>query len=351
MKYLVLFICLIVIFYQYKVRLPDFMEGSRVKITTKVLSEPLVFDNQQYLKVLGLKIYLPKYPKVNYGDNVILEGVVKEGYLKNAKLLETKESDNILFNFRKNIIAFYKQSLPEPYSSLIAGIVIGSKQMPEDFWNKLVRTGTAHIVVASGTNITLLTTMLILSLTYIVKRKYAVFITLAVILIYVIVSGFDAPIVRASIMGLILLFGQLTGRVTDTWRILLYTSISMLMFKPEWATDLGFILSFVATASLLLFQKKIDSYLSSLPNILREGLSTSLAAQIGVAPIIYATFGQFNILSPIVNAMVLWVVPYLMVGGLIAGLIGQVVPLIGRLILFVLFPLLWYFEKVIDLFV
>ena len=101
MKYLVLFICLIVIFYQYKVRLPDFMEGSRVKITTKVLSEPLVFDNQQYLKVLGLKIYLPKYPKVNYGDNVILEGVVKEGYLKNAKLLETKESDNILFNFRK----------------------------------------------------------------------------------------------------------------------------------------------------------------------------------------------------------------------------------------------------------
>jgi hypothetical protein len=106
----------------------------------------------------------------------------------------------------------------------------------------------------------------------------------------------------------------------------------------------------VATTSILLFQKKIDNLLKIIPDVLREGLSTSLSAQIGVAPIIFVTFGQFNILSPLINALILWTIPYIMIAGAMAGVIGQILPEFAKLILLIIYPLLWYFTKVLSIF-
>lgn len=341
---------ILLIFVRYYSTRPIFKNGDLVKITSKVYNEPLVFDKQQYFKIQSLKVYLPKYPTVNYGDIVVVTGTISGDKLVSPKLLEIKETKNVFYKMRLNLIFFFKSNLPEPMASLVAGIVIGSKNMPEEFWNKLKETGTAHVVVASGTNVSLLAGFLISSLTIFLSRKYAVFIAIAGIGIYVIISGFDAPIVRAGIMGCILFLGQEKGRLINTWRILIYSALIMLLIKPVWITDLGFILSFVATISLLIFQRPIDSKLKLVPNILREGLSTSLAAQIGVAPIIFVTFGQFNILSPIINALTLWTIPIIMILGAVGGILGLILPILGELILLTLYPLLWYFTKIISIF-
>ncbi|KKP46912.1 MAG: ComEC/Rec2-related protein [Candidatus Woesebacteria bacterium GW2011_GWA1_33_30] len=330
---------------------PVYKNGDFVRITSRVYTEPIIYDKQQYLKLQGLKIYLPKYPEITYGDRIIIQGVVGGNRLDNAKLIEINtENKNLLLKFRLKLISLYKSSLSEPYSSLVAGVTIGSKNMPAVFWEKLKSTGTAHIVVASGTNVTMLATFLISTLTYFFNRKHAVFMTLAGIFVYVVLSGFDAPIIRAGIMGSIAFLAQYKGRLVNSWRLLIYSAGIMLLIKPIWITDLGFILSFVATMSLMLFQKRINDKLKFVPNILREGLSTSLAAQIGVAPIIYATFGQFNLLSPIINALILWTIPYIMILGASGGIVGLIVPLVGRLILFILFPFLIWFTKILDLF-
>lgn len=344
-----IFLIFLILLRFYSTR-PVYKNGDFVKITSRVYNEPIVYERQQYLTLQGLKMYLPKYPEINYGDTIIIEGVVGGNRLLNPKLVEILENKNLLYGLRQKLINFYKSSLPEPMGSLVAGITIGSKNMPASFWEKLKQTGTAHVVVASGTNVTMFAGFLISILTYFINRKYAVFATLAGILVYVILSGFDAPIIRAGIMGSILLIGQEKGRVVNSWRILIYAAGIMLLIKPIWITDLGFILSFVATLSLMLFQTKIDNKIKFVPNILREGLSTSLAAQIGVAPIIYATFGQFNIMSPVINALILWTIPYIMGLGALAGIVGLIVPVVGRLILFVIFPLIWYFTKIIYIF-
>jgi len=351
MKYLFYLSIIILILFRYQSTVPKFKNGDTVKIGTKVLTEPIQYSNKQYLNLYGLKTYLDKYPEITYGDRIEIRGQVIGDRLINPKILkfETRHR-GVLLDFRLKIIDFYKSSLPEPYSSLVAGIVIGSKNMPESFWQKLKDTGTAHVVVASGTNVTMTASFLIGTLTYFFKRKYVIWLTMSGIFTYVVISGFDAPIVRAGIMGSIMLLSQSGGRIANTWRILIYSAIIMLLIKPAWLTDLGFILSFVATMSLMLFQKTIDLRLKRIPAALREGLSTSLAAQIGVAPIIFVTFGQFNILSPVINALILWTIPYIMVGGVVAGIVGLFVPLVGRLILFVIYPLLYFFEKMVSSF-
>ncbi len=346
-SWLIIFLLILLRFYSTK---PTFKNGDLVRITSRVYSEPINFDRQQYLKLQGLKVYLPKIPEITYGDNIVITGQVSQDKLVSPKLESIDDSRFMIYDLREKLIFFYKTTLPEPYSSLVAGIVIGSKNMPQNFWDKLKATGTAHVVVASGTNVTMTVGFLIAILTTFIKRRTAIWITLSGILGYVILSGMEAPIVRAGIMGSILLFSQEEGRIANTWRILIYSGVIMLLIKPAWLTDLGFILSYVATISLMLMQKKIDLRLKLIPAVFREGLSTSIAAQIGVAPIIYMTFGQFNILSPIINALILWTIPYIMVLGAVGGAVGLIVPVIGKMILYVMFPLLWYFEKILSIF-
>jgi competence protein ComEC len=350
MQKLLFVLSISIIIGRYIMTLPDFGQGDSVRISAEITTEPIRYSTSQYIKLMGLKIYLPLFPELTYGDKVVITGKVNNGKLENPQLVDINRDKAIIYGIRQQIIEFYKRGLPEPHSSLVSGVVVGSKQMPESFWEVLRKTGTAHVVVASGTNVTLVSAFLIGVLTYFFKRGVAIYLTIAGIFVYVFLSGFDAPIIRAGIMGTIAFWAQLRGKVVDSVRLLVICALLMLIVKPNWLTDLGFILSFVATISLMLFQTKINIKLKFVPNILREGLSTSLAAQIGVAPIIWVTFGQFNILSPLINALVLWCLPYIMIIGAVAGILGLFVPIIGEIILYLAYPLTWWFVQTVRLF-
>jgi competence protein ComEC len=151
-------------------------------------------------------------------------------------------------------------------------------------------------------------------------------------------------------MSSFIFLGQAAGRLVSIWRIFFLTAGLMLIYNPDWVNDIGFILSFVSTASLMLFEKHIRKWLFRVPEVLKEGLSTSLAAQIGVAPILFVTFGQFNIWSPLINGLVLWTVPIIMILGSVGGLIGLIIPILGKVVLYLSYPLLWWFVKVVEVF-
>ncbi len=344
-----LFIVLVIVF-RYFSTMPTFKEGDLVKISTTVLSEPIAYENTQYVKLMGLKIYLPKYPEIVYGDSVVVVGRVNEGKLDNPQLLSVGQTNNKIYKLREKLIGFYKSSIPEPHSSLVAGTVLGSKSMPSGFWETLKNTGTAHVVVASGTNVAMVAGFLMGITTNFLKRKKAIVVTLLGISVYVVLSGFDAPIVRAAIMGAVVFSAQSFGRLVSAWRALALSIIVMLIIKPIWLTDLGFILSVLATSGLMFSQKGIDNRLKFIPAFFREGLTTSLAAQVFVAPVIYATFGQFNIASPIINALILWTIPYIMIIGGFSGIVGLIIPKLGMIILQLVIPLTWFFQNILLLF-
>ncbi|MCX6706234.1 MAG: ComEC/Rec2 family competence protein [Candidatus Woesebacteria bacterium] len=309
------------------------------------MQEPVRYSFKQKIDLLGFYFYLPLYPEVNYGDAISVKGKVKNGELINTELISISSGNNFLFGFRKKIIAFYRKTLPEPHASLVAGITLGSKsQIPEKFWEDLKKSGVIHVVVASGMNVTFVAGFLINLLTVFLSRKKALIFAILGIWLYVAISGFEAPLIRAGIMITFAFWAQGAGRLSFSWRVLLITALIMLIYDPSWTFDIGFILSFVATASLMLFQKRVNNYLKFVPSFLKEGLSTSIAAQIGVAPILFVTFGQFNILSPAVNMLILWTIPPIMILGAMGGILGLIFPFLGRLILYLSYPLTWWFN-------
>jgi competence protein ComEC len=351
MRYVFWIFLILLIFIRIVTTRPNFSDGDKIRITTKVSSEPIKYDTSQRLILVGLVTYLPNYPEINYGDKVVVEGIVEDEKLNNPKLISLESATGILYKTRNNIIKVYQKSLPEPHASLLAGLTLGSKAgLPAGFWESLKKTGTAHVVVASGMNVTLVAGFLMGILVILLPRRKAIPLALAGIWIYSLLSGFDAPIVRAAIMGSVTFAAQALGRLQAASRALFLSAALMLIAKPGWITDLGFILSFVATASLMLFERKIANLIRFVPGIFREGLSTSLAAQIGVAPILYATFGQFNLLSPIINALVLWTIaPITIIGG-IGGIIGLVSVTVGKVIIFLSYPLTAWFVYVVEAF-
>ena len=351
MKYLIWIILVLLVVFRYFTTRPIYHNGDRVRITTSVLSDPIKYSTSQYLKIAGLKVYLPLVPEVYYGDKIVVEGTVSDGKLESPKLIKMGENKTVLSGVRNSIISFYREVLPEPMSGLLAGIVIGAKgAINTDFYNQTKLTGVAHVVVASGTNVIFVVSFLMGVLTLILPRRKAIVFVIVGIVLYLFLAGFDAPLIRAAIMASILFLSQETGRLVNAWRVLVITGALMLVYNPDWAFDIGFILSFVSTMSLMLFERKIRVRLSRVPKVLKESLSTSLAAQIGVAPILFVTFGQFNILSPIINALVLWTVPALMVLGAVGGVVGLTFPFLGKLILWLSYPLLWWFVTVVQFF-
>jgi hypothetical protein len=85
-------------------------------------------------------------------------------------------------------------------------------------------------------------------------------------------------------------------------------------------------------------------------NFITESFTTTLAAQLGTVPIHLGVFGQIGLLFVLVNALVLWTVPLLMVFGSLGAIVGLVFPFIGQLFLYPVLPFLVYFESVVSYF-
>ena len=170
------FISLIVLItFRFITTRPVYKDGQNIRITTTVLVDPIKYERSQYFKTAGLKVYLPLIPEIIYGDKIVIEGTVNDRELINPTLKNLEAGQNNFLGIRHKIISFYQSVLPEPYAGLLAGITIGSKGgLTNDFWNKVKNTGVAHVVVASGMNVTFVTAFLVnfLVVFYLVESRY-----------------------------------------------------------------------------------------------------------------------------------------------------------------------------------
>lgn len=353
MKYLWVILSLMLLFrlYDYQTSSKNYIDETKIRISGQVLSEPIRYDRSQLIRLNKFRFFLPLYPEISYGDKIIVEGTVIEDKLEDVVLVRHLSSKSALLNIRKSILYVYESSLPKDDAALIAGMTIGSKSLiTRDLNERLKITGTAHVVVASGMNVALVAGFLINILIVFIKRQKAIVIAFTGIWIYAFIAGFDAPIIRAAIMASLAFSAQKVGRSSYAWRTLFLTIFIMLIIKPDWLSDLGFILSVAATSSLMLFENKIRKYFRFVPKLLREDLSTSFAAQILVAPLLFIYFNQVNLIAPFINGLVLWTVPIITVIGMFAGALGTAYLPAGRLMLHALYPLTSWFLFVVELF-
>jgi competence protein ComEC len=228
-------------------------------------------------------------------------------------------------------------TLPEPYSSLAGGIVIGGKSgLGTELQNAFVRSGLIQIIVLSGYNVMVVAEwlMAILSLAK-VPRTWSAFSGAVAILVFISIAGFSSTAVRAAIMAFIALYAKATGRTYVAGRALLVTVFFMIVWNPFYLVfDPGFGLSVTATAGLIWLSPLFETLLSKMKNLFwRNALATTLAAQVAVLPLLLYATGNLSLVSLPATLLTIPVVPLAMGFSAFAGFAGilfhSFAPLIG----------------------
>jgi len=345
--------------------LPD---DSKLQITGRISQQPYLNESQQIISVGGFLIKTGRFPGYGYGQEIEaagklekkMLGLYRDQYILNypsIKIVNKEESfvnqispTRFLLNTRGQIEQVFNSLLPEPQSSLLSGILLGAKgQMPQNFLNNLRKTGTMHVIVASGYNITVIAGFLISFFTGAFGRRKAILFALVGIIAYTLMAGGQPAIVRAAIMGSLTYLAQLLGREKDVVITLGLAGGIMLLISPLMLFDIGFQLSFLATAGILFVSPLFKGRLFKLP-ILGEELKVTLSAQLGVLPIILTNFGQVSFISPLINALVLPIIPTIMSLGVLVAIFGFICQPIAQIFSWFVFLPLIYFVQVINWF-
>jgi competence protein ComEC len=185
-------------------------------------------------------------------------------------------------------------------------------------------------------------------------RKQAFYFVLALIFIFIVMVGAPASAVRAGIMGAILLYAQKIGRLSNASRVMIFAATIMLIFNPLLLRyDVGFQLSFLAVFGLIYIKPILDTLVSKI--IKKEELSgllqiitTTLAAQIAVLPVLIYNFGRVSFISPIANILIVPIIPFLMAMGLAFNFVALVWSFFGKILLWPAYIGTAYILRVVD---
>ncbi|MFQ5574522.1 MAG: ComEC/Rec2 family competence protein, partial [Terriglobia bacterium] len=152
-----------------------------------------------------------------------------------------------------------------------------------------------------------------------VPRPVRVAVAGLLVLLYMLVTGADPSVMRASVMATIGLLGWLIGRKGQPAALVSVAALAMLVYDPFLLFSVSFQLSFAATIGLICFTGPIVRLLVGVPRGLRELMAVTTAAQIGAGPLVAYYFGQMSVVSLLTNLAVVPVTGLILGIGLVAS--------------------------------
>ncbi|MBI5421384.1 MAG: ComEC/Rec2 family competence protein [Parcubacteria group bacterium] len=254
------------------------------------------------------------------------QGIKKTIDVIDNNLLVTKNA------FTQNIT----RALPEPYASFGVSLLMGKAGLPSSLLNEMRATGTTHLIALSGFNISVISLYLFGFLLFLrFHRKLALIVSSILVILFVIMVGGEASLVRAAVMGELLLIAQFIGRRYHFRRAILCAAFGMVLFNPDVvALDIGFQLSFLSTLGITylspIFEKRWGGGKSFLD--WRSQFYSTLASQIMAFPILITTFHSFSLLAFITNILILFAIPFTMLIVFLTGLVGFISTFLGSVV-------------------
>ncbi len=304
------------------------------------------FDYRRYLAGQGVSAMLT----VSYGD-VRITGNERGSPLVKAGL-----------DFRDKIIRSINKNLPKQQAGLMCAMLIGSRDgLSEPVEECFSIAGLTHIMAVSGANVAFIIMPVLFILKRIrIRRNAANIITGLIITFFLFITGFEPSVIRAVIMAVIMLTGQILHREADALTSLAFSCIVMLLINPFFIFNCGFQLSYAATLSLVtlspVIKKRLDAISQiitgwTLPRFISGLAASTIAAQLGVLPVIINSFNRISIMSLIANLAVLPVLEGITICGAAMVLTAQICEWFSMLIGYVanvLLTAVLYITKVLS---
>lgn len=328
-----------------------------------------LLEEKKKNKCLYLKIDKKQEVNLEYGDKIFItgefqepQGMRNEGgfnykeYLKslniygsvkakNIKVIEQNKG-NIFMNFTYKISDEIKENIEEfmgeKYSGLLLGLLLGdSSKIDENIEENFKITSLTHILAVSGAQVS----YIIAAMYSLLKRKIGIqktrVVIIASLIFYMTLTGFSPSIVRAGIMGIILMISGLVFRKNDIINSIAISLFFMLVYNPFLLENVGLQLSYLGTIGIIGFNKtiililkniqirnrkwkyKINRKLILLISKIKEILAVTMSASLAVVPVMIYHFNLFG--------------TYFLITNLLASIIIGPITLLGTLLVIISF--------------
>lgn len=334
-----------------------------------------VFKTEKKESIL---VFTNRYPRLYYGDKLRLKGKVQipgqvddfdwQGYLASQgiykvmfypqiEVLERSQKGSFLtylYQARRQVREFFQENFSPYKSEMLRAIILGDKAISDQFRDKLSYSGTNHLVAISGLHIAIFAMLCLnLGVWMGLDKKRATLFALLVVAFFIFQIGFRASAIRAGIMGSILFLGYALGRLSRTDHLLVLAGFVMLWFNPLLLKySVGFQLSFLALLGIIYLKPFFDWVLGTLQanrRVLGQDILTmTMAAQVGVLPLISYNFGYLSFVAPLANVLILYFMPVLMVSSLVVAVLCLISIACARILAFFISIFLDYILGVIN---
>jgi competence protein ComEC len=308
-------------------------------------------------------VVAPRYPAYQYGDFLHVTGELEtppqlgdfdyRGYLAHQGISATMYYPRIevldtgrgwpplawIYSLRARLAEAMAQVLPEPQAALAQGIVLGIRSnIPAELQHDFAVSGTAHLLAISGLHIGIMVGVLLAIGLWLFGRRHNLYVwlTLAMVWCYAVITGLNPPVVRGAIMASLFLLAEALGRQHSAMGALALAAAVMVGVHPYILGDASFQLSFLAMAGLVFIypllrdagRRLVSTRLGeagalvSMANVTVDTWSATLAAVIAVGPVVAYYFGFVSLVGPLATFLALPALPLIIVTGVLAGTIG-----------------------------
>lgn len=215
-------------------------------------------------------------------------------------------------------------------AGLVPALVVGdtdglTPQLVGDFES----AGLAHLLAVSGTNLAVVcVAMLLLLRTLRAGPRTAAAGAMLALIGFVVLAGPEPSVLRAGVMGAVGLLALAVGRERAALPALGVAVIVLVLWDPAMAVSIGFALSVLATAALVLIAPRWSDRLASrgVPRGLAEALAVPAAAHLVTAPVVAGFAGEVSVVAVLANLLAAPVVAPATVFGVLAAVVGPLAP-------------------------
>ncbi|MEE9117405.1 MAG: DNA internalization-related competence protein ComEC/Rec2 [Calditrichia bacterium] len=307
------FTCGEVLLYTKKIQ-TEFKYGDRIRVKTILeipsgKRNPGQFDYRNYL--LNQNIFY--IAQISHRDSI--------------KLLEENQGNwfiqMVIIPLRTYCQKTFKKYFDDQTAGLIMALILGEKQeLDHHMIDNFKKVGVVHVLAISGLHVGFIITF-IFSMLSLLRLNYhsKIWGLLIVLIIYIILVRFKTPVIRASSMAILYLFGQVLERKTITYNIIFAAMTMILLFDPRELFNPGFHFSFMAVLSIIYGYDKLNQllpvnsyieekrrkyqWLTFFRKWIWMSFLVSLAAVIGTSPLTLYYYGMFPVYALLANLIVI----------------------------------------------
>lgn len=325
----------------------------------------IIESNIEKTKNTKIIIYTKKEIDLKYGDIVKISGDFSKGevarnykgfnyrnYLKQSKIYGSMYATNIkVVGHKSSIIEkifilkskFY-DTLEKIYNdeniiAFLKGILLGdSNNLDDEIKDNFKDSSMSHVLAISGMHVSYVIIGVQVVLNRCVNsRKLKNYITILILVFFVIITGGAPSCMRACIMSSMLLISQNFYRKNNFYVSILFTFIVLIFINPFNIFAVGMWLSFDGTLGIVLFHKFILRYIECKFKIKSKFFKSflsiffvSFSAQIMILPVMIYCFNTVSLTFFISNLLIYFLVGPLLSLGYISLILGTIIPKIRK---------------------